>query len=288
MVTLDDPRPTAAAVAIQGERIVAVGSDADIAPWIGPSTEVIDCRSRLVVPGFIEGHGHFLSLGDSKLKLDLSTAGSWDEIVSRVAAAAKTTPRGKWIVGRGWHQGRWKTPPRDNIEGYPETRELSRLVPDHPVLLTHGTGHMCLANERAMELAGITKDTQPPLGGEILRDAEGRPIGAFRESAGNPLHRALARAERERSTEEILRGTTGLRAEASRECLRFGVTTFQDAGSSFSDVDLFRELAEKEELPVRLWVMLNEPNDVLKDNLVKYRIVGFGNGHLTVRGSNGW
>ena len=284
VVTLDDTRPTATALAATADHIVAVGSDAEITRWIGDATKVIDCRGRLVIPGFIEGHAHFVSLGESKLKLDLSTAASWYEVVAKVSATATTTPRGKWIVGRGWHQGKWKSPPKDHVEGYPDTRTLSEAVPEHPVLLTHGTGHMCLANAKAMELAGITNDTKAPRGGEILRDRDGRAIGVFREAAMGPLHRALERAERERSPQEVRDELLACVREASNECLRFGVTTFHDAGAPLAEVDQFRELAAEGKLPVRLWMMLNDSNDVLADSLAKYRAVGFGNNHLTVRG----
>jgi hypothetical protein len=283
VVTLDDDRPAATAVAVNGDRIVAVGSDEEISRRIGDGTRVIDCGGRLVVPGFIEGHAHFISLGDSKLKLDVSGAASWAEIVVKVAAAAKVTPKGKWIVGRGWHQGRWKQPPTANVEGYPDTADLSRAVPDHPVLLTHGTGHMCLGNAMAMELAGITKDSQAPRGGEILRDRDGRPIGVFREAAMAPLHRALDRALRGRSPQEVRDERLACIREASVECLRFGVTTFHDAGSPLAEVALFRELAADGKLPVRLWVMLNDSNDVLAGELARQRLVGFGDNHLTVR-----
>lgn len=284
VITVADDSPGATAVAISGDRIIAVGRDEAVSAWIGPKTNVIECRGRIVVPGFIEGHGHFLSLGDSKRKLDLSTARSWDEIVQKVAAAAKTTARGTWIVGRGWHQGKWRKVPEPNIEGYPDTVELSRAVPDHPVLLTHGTGHMVLANERAMQLARITKDSPSPRGGEILKAADGRPIGVFREAASSPLYRALNQSLKDRSPEQVQAEQRAEAREAVAECLRFGVTTFQDAGSSLSDVDLFKELAASGELPIRLWVMLNDGNEVLAENLDRYRMVGAFDHHLTVRG----
>jgi len=284
IVTLDSTVPRAAAIAIRGDTIVAVGTDQSIAKWIGPGTRVIECRGRMVVPGFIEGHAHFLSLGDSKRKLDLSSAGSWDEIVQKVASAAKVAPKGTWIVGRGWHQGKWREPPLANVEGYPDTADLSREVPDHPVLLTHGTGHMALANEHAMRLAGITADSKSPRGGEILKSADGRPIGAFRETAASPLYRALDRSLKDRTPEQIKAEQLAEAHEAIQECLRFGVTTFHDAGTSLAEVDLFRELAEHGKLPVRLWVMLNEDNDVLEQNLARYRIVNGYDNHLTVRG----
>lgn len=283
VVTMQDERPTAAAVAVLGDRIAAVGSEDDIDRWIGTGTKVIDCRGRLVVPGFIEGHAHFTSLGESKLKLDVSSATSWDEIVAKVVEASKTTPRGKWIVGRGWHQGKWRQPPQAHVEGYPTTFELSQAVPDHPVLLTHGTGHMVLANSKAMELAGITSDTKAPRGGEILRDQSGRPIGVFREAAMGPLYRAFERSQRSRSAAEAREELLAAIRAASAECLRFGVTTFHDAGSPLADVEVFRELAANGQLPVRLWVMLNDSNDVLAERLAAARVIGFGDNYLTVR-----
>src|SRR5438094_490110 len=103
VVTLDDRQPEAEAIALRGDRIAAVGTAAEIQPLIGPKTRVIELAGRMAMPGFIEGHGHFFSLGDSKRKLDLSRAESWDEVVDRVAAEAKRTKPGDWIVGRGWH-----------------------------------------------------------------------------------------------------------------------------------------------------------------------------------------
>ena len=285
VVTLDDTRPTATALAATADHIVAVGSDAEITRWIGDATKVVDCRGRLVIPGFVEGHAHFVSLGESKLKLDLSTAASWDEVVAKVSATATTTPRGKWIVGRGWHQGKWKSPPKDNVEGYPDTRTLSEAVPDHPVLLTHGTGHMCLVNAKAMELAGITNETKPPRGGEILRDRDGRAIGVFREAAMGPLHRALERAERERSPQEVRDELLACVREASNECLRFGVTTFHDAGAPLSGDRPVPRTRRRGETARP--VVGDAQRLTTTCSPTTWRSIGrsgFGNNHLTVRG----
>ena len=284
IATMDPARPAAEAVAVAGERIVAVGSSAEIAKLAGPKSKFIDLAGKLVVPGFIEGHGHFLSLGEQKMKLDLTDTASWDAVVALVAEAAKKTPKGKWIEGRGWHQGKWKTPPEPSVEGYPVAEAMSRVSPDNPVVLTHGSGHMCLANAWAMELGGVTADTKPPSGGEILRDAKGQATGVFRESAMGLIYRALARAQRERSAEEVRNEQLTAVRLATEECLKHGVTSFQDAGSSTADVDFFRELADRGELKVRLWVMLNEGNGVLSRQLAEYRTVGRGQNHLTVRG----
>jgi predicted amidohydrolase YtcJ len=245
IATMDVARPEARAVAVRGERIVAVGSDEEIAGHIGPKTQVIELKGRLVVPGFIEGHGHFLSLGEQKLKLDVSDAATWDEVVSRVAEAARKTPNGKWIEGRGWHQGKWRMPPEPSVQGYPVADALSRVSPDNPVVLTHGTGHMCLANSKAMELAGVTADTKSPAGGEILRDGEGKPTGVFRETAMTLIYRARDRALSKRTAKEVRDEQVVAVRLATEECLKHGVTSFQDAGSSCEDVDLFKELADR-------------------------------------------
>jgi predicted amidohydrolase YtcJ len=284
VITLENNRPQAEALAVRGQRIVAVGSAAEIQPLIGPTTRVIDLAGRVAMPGFIEGHGHFLSLGDSKRKLDLTQAKSWDDIIALVAAAAKKAPPGQWIVGRGWHQSKWTTAPEPNVQGYPTHDALSKLTPDHPVLLTHGTGHMSFANAKAMELAGVTKDTAEIAGGEILRDSAGRPTGVFRENAARPIRRAHERSLANRTREERLEDMREEARLAAAECLAHGVTSFQDAGSSLAAADFFKQLAEERKLPVRLWVMLNDGNDVLARSLSRYRTVGPGDGYLTIRG----
>src|SRR5207302_3137829 len=131
VVTLDDRRPEAEAIAIRGDRIVAIGSAAHVQALISPKTRVIELAGRMAMPGFIEGHGHFLGLGDSKRKLNLSRAASWDEIIALVAAETKKVAAGQWIVGRGWHQGKWTRPPNPAVQGYPTHEVLSRLTPDH-------------------------------------------------------------------------------------------------------------------------------------------------------------
>lgn len=284
IVTIDEKQPQVEALAVRGPWIVAAGRASEIEPLIGPKTQLIELGGRMAMPGFIEGHGHFLSLGDSKRKLDLTRAKSWDEIAALVGKAAERTPKGQWIVGRGWHQGKWTSPPMPNVQGYPTHAAVSRLTPDHPVLLTHGTGHMVFANAKAMELAGVNKGTAEIAGGEILRDASGEPTGVFRENAMRPIHRAHDRAERERTPEQVRAELIECAKLASEECLKHGVTSFQDAGSSLADADFLRGLASEGQLPLRLWVMLNDSNDLLAANLAKYRTVTEGDSHFTIRG----
>jgi len=283
IVTMDDSHPQAEALAIRGDRIVAVGDDAEVKRWIGDGTQVIDLAGKLAVPGFIDSHAHFVSLGRSKMILDLSKARTWDEIVGLVEGAAHSTPPGRWIVGRGWHQAKWRPPPSPSVQGYPTHEKLSQAVPDHPVMLAHGSGHMCLANAKAMELAGVDKNTESPQGGEILRDEAGNPTGVFREESMGLIHRAQKRGEARRTAQHEADELDEAIRLATEECLSQGVTTFCDAGSSLATIDHLRKLALQGRLKVRLWVMIGESNDVLAERLPEYRIVGEGNHHLTVR-----
>ena len=189
VVTVEDGMPEAQAIAVVGDRIAAIGSSADIKRHVGPKTQVIDLKGQLVIPGFIEGHGHFTGVGQAQLNLNLMKTTSWDQIVAMVGDAAKKAKPGQWIYGRGWHQEKWTTKPEPNVEGFPTHAALSKASPDNPVLLTHASGHASFANAKAMELSGITKETPNPTGGDILKDAQGNPIGAFRETASGLIRR---------------------------------------------------------------------------------------------------
>lgn len=283
LVTMDDQRPQATALAVCADRIVAVGDDASVRRRIGKGTRVIDLAGKLAVPGFIEGHAHFLGLGESKRVLDLSQAKSWDEVVRLVAESAAKTAPGQWIVGRGWHQAKWDHVPADNVEGYPHHAALSRVTPDHPVIVIHASGHMCLANAKAMQLAGVDRSTSAPAGGVILRDPAGNPSGAFREAAAGLISRARQRDSSRRTAQQVQQDRDEVVRLAAAECLAHGITTFHDAGESFSAIDHLRRLAEAGQLPVRLWVMVGESPAALAQRLPQYRLIGCGNRHLTVR-----
>ena len=278
IVTLEDSRPEAQAVAVVGDKIADLGSTEDIKRHVGPKTQVIDLKGQLVIPGFIEGHGHFGGVAEAKLNLELQNAKSWDEIVAMVEQAAKKVKPGEWILGRGWHQEKWSSPPQPNVEGFPTHASLSRVSPANPVLLTHASGHASFANAKAMEVSGVTAKTPNPPGGDFLKDANGEPTGLFRETASGLIRRDRVSAE-----ERIARSRKGLEL-ASQEVLSKGVTSFQDAGSSVSDVDLMKALIDEGKINVRLWVMLRMNNQALAANLAKYRTIDYANGFLTVRG----
>lgn len=283
IVTVDEAKPEAEALAVRGDTIVAVGSNKDIQPYITETTQVIDLGGKLAIPGIIESHGHFTSIGQAKLRLNLMHVKNWDEIVAMVKEAVEKAQPGEWILGRGWHQEKWDKTPEPNVDGLPFHDELSKISPDNPVLLSHASGHSSFANAKAMELAEITKDTPDPKGGEIVRDAAGNPIGAFRETAQGLLRKALSASMEKRTPEQIAAEQRKVIELAAQECLSKGITSFHDAGSSFETIDLFKEFAEEDKLGLRLYVMIREGNEPMKERLSEYRIIGFGNNHLTVR-----
>jgi predicted amidohydrolase YtcJ len=275
IVTVDDALPEAEAMAVVGDRIVALGSTDEISSFIGDGTEVLDLDGRLAIPGFIESHGHFLGIGDANLQLRLMETESWDEIVDMVAAAVAEARPGELVRGRGWHQEKWAETPEPNVDGLPMHTGLSAVSPDNPVVLRHASGHATYANARAMEMSGITRDTPDPDGGQIVRDANGDPIGVFRETASRLLEPATDGAAPPDPRRQV--------ELAQEEVLRKGVTSFQDAGSSLATVDVLREMAEAGELDVRLWVMLRGSNEDFARELPSYRMIGVGENHLTVR-----
>ena len=271
--TLAPARPKAQALAVRGDLILAVGGDAAILKLRGPKTEVIDLRGATAIPGFIEGHGHFMGVGQFKRSLNLRDSTTWRQIVGMVGAAAKEAKPGEWIIGRGFHQSKWTTPPSPAVQGFPVHDELSAASPANPVLLTHASGHAAMANAKAMELAGVTGETKDPPGGEILRDPAGNATGLMNERAQGLIQKAYAEYLAHRTEAQSEEDATVEARLAAQEALRHGITSFQDAGSSFATVDLLRKLNRHGELGVRLWLMLRESNDALAARGAGYRSV---------------
>jgi predicted amidohydrolase YtcJ len=283
VATLDSVAPEAQAVAVVGSRIVAVGTDAEIERWIGSTTEVVDLAGRLTIPGFIEGHGHYMGLGEAKLNLDLTAVKNWDEIVSLVGAATRDAGQDTWIIGRGWHQEKWDRVPEPNVEGVPLHASLDAVSPDNPVYLTHASGHASFVNERALTLAGITRSTADPAGGEIVKDVRGEPTGLLRERAQGLVSRAMARADSGRTADARAAKLRRQVQLAGEEALAHGVTTFVDAGASFETIDFYRRLEAEGTLPVRLYVMIRASTPRLREDLGRYRMPADTNDFLVVR-----
>jgi len=284
VVTVDGNGTEATGVAVRDGRIEMVGDDAGVSHHIGPETRVIELDGRLAIPGFIEGHGHFLSLGDSQMILNLTVARSWDEIVEMVASAAGEAEPGAWIRGRGWHQEKWDQEPRPSVEGAPVHTSLSEVSPENPVILGHASGHAAFANAKAMELAGLDRDSVNPPGGELVRDSAGNLTGLLRETAQRPVSAALSASKSGRAPEEVEANRRRMVELAGQEALSKGVTTFHDAGVSFETIDFYQRLEQEGVLPVRLYAMVrHQSNEEMAARLPEYRMTAEGNDFLTVR-----
>ena len=283
IVTMDPTTPQAEALAAKGEIILAVGSNSEIEPYIGPNSRVIDLRGQLAVPGLIDGHGHYMSLGESLMNLDLRATRSWGEVVDLVAEAAREAQPGDWIMGRGWHQDWWDHAPSPSVEGMPTHQSLSAISPRNPVILIHVSGHGVFVNARGLEEAGLGPGTPDPAGGVIVRDSTGQPTGMLRETAQFPAREALAASRARRPLEVVEAEMRRQVALAGEEAISKGITSFHDMGESFETIDFLKKLAGEGNLPLRLYVCIQEPAAALEGRLPDFRMVGHGNGYLTVR-----
>ena len=222
------------------------------------NAELIEADGNFVMPGLIDAHAHFIALGKNKANLDFLGTNSWNEILNMVEQKVSETPEGQWITGRGWHQEKWEKLPDNLVEGFPVHDALSRISPNHPVVLSHASGHGLIANAKAMELAGITAKTEIPEGGVMLLKTDGTLSGVFQENAMN-LFDAAQEADRKKMTsaEKNEEWMNYLRL-AEQEALSNGITTVHDAGIGWEDAQKFKQLSEDNKLNVRLYSMLSD------------------------------
>ena len=274
--TMNDLNPIIEAVAVKNGKIIGLGSKNHIKSFESKNTKTLDLKGYTMTPGLIEGHGHFMGLGYSKMRLDLSTVANYNELVDMVADAVSNAKPGEWILGRGWHQSKWDTKPLDLVKGFQTHNKLSQVSPDNPVWLKHASGHAAFGNAKAMEIAGITSETEFGFGGEIIKDLKGNPTGIFNERAQGLVSRYV---EEEGDGD----GQRALQL-AVKTCLENGITSFQDAGSGTDAINNIREGLSKGELKVRLYVMLTSRDpELLKAWYKKGPEIGTGNDYLTIR-----
>jgi len=283
VVTVDEALPEAQAVAIRGDRILFVGSDSEVEAYTGRETEVIDLAGRLAIPGFIEGHGHLMGLGQSRLQLDLMATASYQDLIDLVAEAVAGAQPGEWIVGRGWHQSKWDPAPDPAVRGFQTHHALSEVSPDNPVLLRHASGHASFANALAMELAEVNADTPDPAGGEIIRDEAGKPTGIFVETASGLVSAAYGTSRDSMTTEDLQAESMRALLLAQEEAFSKGVTSFQDAGVGVGTLEMYRRAIDDGDLKLRVWAMVSASIPNLAEVLPAVRVVGYGENRLTVR-----
>jgi predicted amidohydrolase YtcJ len=242
--TADGARPIVDAMAIRAGRIVFVGDRAGARALTGPATQTLDLQGRTVIPGMTDAHAHVAGLGSSLRSVDLVGTTSYDQVIARVVEKARTTPKGEWIIGRGWDQNDW------GDTRWPSHEALSRAVPEHPVYLERVDGHAGLVNALAFQKAGVTKATTNPTGGEIIRDAQGNPAGVLVDNAQGLVERAIPAPTRAQVKESIKAAIT--------EMHRWGLTGVHDAGSSPTVLDIYEELGREGALDIRLYAMISD------------------------------
>lgn len=274
--TLNETEPKAEAVAVTDGKIVYVGNNVNANQWVADTTQIIDLEGKTLTPGFIEGHGHLMGIGENLINLDLLNTKSYDEIIEMVKAKVEEVEDGEWILGRGWHQDKWFVLPENMIDGFPSHNKISEIAPNNPVVLSHASGHMVLANARAMELAGIDKDTPDPEGGTIFKDLGGNPTGILNETAELLMEDVIPEDSDERRI-QILN-------MAIEECLKNGITSFHDAGANQRTIDLYESFLNNDLLKIRLYVMLDGLDEELLNNwYATGPRIGLGNDFLTIR-----
>ena len=239
--TVDKQHPKAEAVAVIGDRIVAVGSRADIDLWRGPQTKVIDAGGKLLLPGFNDAHVHFIQGGAQLVQVDLVDAASPEDFRKRIAVQVKKTPKGEWILGGRWDETKWPKPE------LPTKDLVDPVTGDIPMFVERYDGHEALANSVAMKLAGIDAKTPDVPGGVIMRDASGNPTGVFKDAAMVLIYKAIPPMARE----QRLRAARG----ALKHGASLGVTSVQHMNPEFADVAAYSELAEKGELTTRIYAV---------------------------------
>ena len=266
----------AEALAVADGKIVYVGNNVNANDWVSDTTQVLDLSGKTVVPGFIEGHGHLMSMGWRLKNLDLTKVKSFDEILLKVAKKVSTSKKGEWIVGEGWHQDKWNSKPDSTVAGFPIHTQLSEIAPDNPVLLEHASGHSVLVNDAAMKMASITDETPDPSGGVIIRNLLGQATGLMSENAAELIYDIMPDKTDDDNIE-----TLNLAIE---ECLKNGVTSFQDAGASQKTINLYHSFLKNELLKIRLYVMIAGKEEQLVDNwMVHGPSIGLGDNFLTIR-----
>src|ERR1043166_1309699 len=268
VVTMNEKQPLATAVAISGGRISWVGETSEAGQRFA-GARTLDLSRTTVLPGIIDAHTHLLSLGESLLKLNLKDAATPEQAAERVRERARSAAPGQWILGWGWDEGAWAA-------HYPTHQILSEAAPDNPVLLTGLHSFASWVNRKALQAAGITRDTKDPPNGKIIRDVSGEPTGVLTDRAQALVSRLVPPPTREETKRAI--------AIAADECLRHGLTSLHEARVSAADLDAYRELIREGKLRLRIYAMLDGANAALIDEWLKHGpdIDGAAN-RLTVR-----
>lgn len=270
VVTMDEKGSICEAVAVKDGRIIYAGGNGGAEKLISKKTKIYDLEGSLLLPGFIESHGHFYGTGQSLNILDLVGTSSADEIASLVAKKTAAMPEGRWLTGRGWDQNDWKN------KDFPNRSILDSAAPKNPVLLRRIDGHAVWVNSAALKLAGITRDTKNPAGGEIIKDTNGNPTGILVDNAINLISNILPPSSEDEIINDLL--------TAERHCFKLGITTFHDMGISSGILGITKKLYAEGKLKIRLYEMIEADLPGWEMEAAHGPQVNLYDGHLTIRG----
>ena len=254
--TAEDANPVVEAVVVEAGKFSFVGSKEDALAHAPNASSLRDLGTDIAYPGFVEGHGHFASLGRALISLDLSTPKTFTGMVDQVAQATATTPENEVILGRGWHQSKWSKAPSLTVDGFPTHRGLSEVSPNHPVVLEHANGHTLMLNAKAMSVLGINKLTTAPEGGVVVKDTRGMPTGILHETA-MALAAPLTVFTAESATRALL--------AAQDHAIKQGITSFHDAGIDAVEVEAQQIVDGDQRLKIRLFSMISASDPELTE-----------------------
>ncbi len=245
--TVNERQPRAEAIAVKGGRIIFVGSNARVKTYQGNATRVIDIHGNTVVPGLTDSHYHLSGVGAREINLNLEGIISLDQFLAKVKERVDRAKPGEWVTGRGWIETFWKPPV------FPTRWDLDKISANNPVILTRADGHGAVANSAAIKLAGVTKDTPSPFGGEVMKDkATGEPNGMLLDNAQGLVRRRIPAALEDEGEQAILLGV--------KRSIELGWCEIQNAGSNFGEVALLRKLYGDGKIKLRIYEAIRGPS----------------------------
>lgn len=244
--TANDKAPQAQAIAVKADRIVFVGTNAAAQRFVGTNTRVVDLQGKTVLPGFTDSHQHLSGVGQREMTLNLEGTTSLEDFLAKVKARVDQTKPGEWITGRGWIETHWKPPV------FPTRADLDSVAPNNPMILARADGHGSVANSAALNLAGITKDTPNPFGGEISKDKQsGEPNGMLLDAAQGLVRRRVPPTSAEDAERAVVLGV--------KRNIELGWTQIQDAGGGYNDVEIFKKLYAAGTIKLRIYKAVHGP-----------------------------
>src|SRR5215471_6481714 len=267
--TVDDSKPHAQAVAVKGDKIVFVGSDAEVQSYIGPNTRVLDLKGATVLPGLTDSHYHFMGVGARELSFNLEGTKSLGDLLAKVKERVASAKPGEWIVGRGWIETFWNPPV------FPTRADLDKVSPNNPVILGRADGHASVVNSAALKLAGIDRNTPNPFSGEISKDKNGEPNGMLLDHAQGLVRDRVPRQTAPEPERAAL--------AADQRSLMLGWCEIQDPGGTWDDVAVYRNLYQQGKLKIRIYKAVSGPGAQADRLLKEGAQIGVFDHHLTVR-----